>query len=220
VARALLPYCPDQIGAVPVTADEPFVLAAHPDAVAQLPPKRPPTTVVLPGASPARTSGPVRVRVVRAVGGAPAGGVVDAEVVSRSPARVPGPTAVPRADNSPSSGSLPGSTPTKPPSKNTRPLTPTSGPPGRRRDRERTPISRTRRRDHRTGPSPVMIMVLLGAAVVLAIGAAILIHGLIQRGTGSPATGRKAELTRPLVAPSLPGAVGGQEHRPDHRRPV
>jgi serine/threonine protein kinase len=216
VAKALAPYCPDETGAVP--ADEPFDLAAHPDAVAQLPPQRPPTTVVLPTAAPARASGPARVRVVRAAGGNLAGRVVDAEVVSRPPARVPGPTAVPRADNSPSSGSLPGSNPTKPPSKSTRPLTPTST--GRRRDRERTPISRTRRRDRRTGPSPVMILVMLGGAVVLAIGAAILIHALISRDAGSPATGRKTELTRPLVAPSLPRPVDGQEHRPDHRRPV
>jgi eukaryotic-like serine/threonine-protein kinase len=218
VAQALAPFCPNQSGVVP--ADEPFVLAAHPDAVAQLPPQRPPTTVVLPAAAPTRTSGPARVRVVRAVSGDPAGRVVDAEMVSRPPARVPGPTAVPRADNSPSSGSLPGSTPTRPPSKSTRPLASNSTPPGRRRDRERTPISRGKRRDRRTGPSPVMIMVLLGGAVVLAIGAAFVIHALIQRGTGSPATGRKAELTRPLAAPSLPRAVDGQEHRADHRRPV
>jgi serine/threonine protein kinase len=216
VAQALAPYCPDQMGVVP--ADEPYDLAAHPDAVAKLPPQRPPSTVVLPTTAPARTSGPARVRVVRAAAGSPTGRVVDAEVVSRPPARVPGPTAVPRADNSPSSGSLPGSNQTKPPSKNTKPLTPTAT--GRRRDRERTPISRTRRRDRRTGPSPVMILVLLGGAVVLAIGAAILIHALITRDAGTPATGRKAELTRPLVVPSLPGLVDGQEHRPDHRRPV
>jgi hypothetical protein len=136
------------------------------------------------------------VRVVRAVGGDPAGRVVDAEVVARPPARVPGPTAVPRADNSPSSGSLPGSTPTRPPSKSTRPLTPTST--SRRRDRERT--SRTRRRDRRAGPSPVLILILLAGAVVLAIGAAFVINALILRGSESPATGRKAERSRPLAA--------------------
>jgi len=211
VARALIPYCPDQSGAVP--ADEPFVLAAHPDAVAQLPPQRPPSTAVMPAAAPARTSGPARVRVVRAVGGS-TGRVVDAEVVSRPPARVPGPTAVPRADNSPSSGSLPGSTPTKQPSKTSRPPTPPSA--GRRRDRERTPVSRTRRRDRRTGPSPAMILLLLGGAVVFAVGAAFILHTLIQRGTGSPATGRKAEMARPLVASvtSPSGERSGTPTRP------
>jgi serine/threonine-protein kinase len=216
VAQALLPYCPDH--SVMAPADAPFVLAAHPDAVAQVPQKRPPSTVVMPVSPSSRTSGPAKVRVVRAVGGSPAGRVVDAEVVSRSPARVPGPTAVPRADSSPSSGSLPGSTPTRPPSKATRPLTPTSTP-GRRRDRERTPISRTRRRERRTGPSPMTILLLLGGAVVLAIGAALFLHWLIQRGTNGPA-GRKAELTTPHVAALLPCAVGGEEHRPDQRLPV
>jgi serine/threonine-protein kinase len=191
VAKALAPFCPDQSGAVP--ADQSFVLAAHPDAVAQLPPQRPPSTVVLPANPQPRTA--ARVRVVRAVNGAVNGQVVDAEVVSRSPARVPGPTAVPRTDNSPSSGSLPGSTPTRSPTKTTRPQTVV---PSARR-RERTPISRTRRRRERESrPSPMMILALLGLAVALAIGAAIVINALITRGTD----GHKAERVRSPIAPA------------------
>jgi tRNA A-37 threonylcarbamoyl transferase component Bud32 len=207
VAAALAPFAPGGAASVPV-AEEQFVLAAHPGAVVAKLPARPPSTAVMPAPAPT-ASGPARVRVVRAVAAETAGRVVDAEVVARPPARVPGPTAVPRSDNSPSSGSLPGSS-GKEGAKPTKPLASakTASEPTRRR-----PPARARKRTQGTGPSPAVLIALLAVAVVLVIVATYVIAGLLQRGTGTTATGRKAETTRltdrPTEARRPPTRAGG-----------
>jgi serine/threonine-protein kinase len=206
VADALTPFTPSF--AAVAAEEQPFVLAAHPNAVvAKLPQQRPPSTAVMPAPVPAG-SGPARPRVLRAVAAEGVRGVVDAEVVARPPARVPGPTAVPRADSAPSSGSLPGTG--KTPSKSTRPLASAKTAP----DRRRSP-ARARKRDRGTGPSPTVVIALLAGAVALVIAAVIVLFVLLPRGdTGTPATGRKAPTTRVNDRPSdskPPGRAGAGE---------
>jgi serine/threonine protein kinase len=206
VAVALSPYTPNGIGlAEPEPVDDPFDLAPRPDEVSKSPHQRPPSTVVMPAAAPPQPT-PARVRVVRAVSADAVAGVVDAEVVARPPARVPGPTAVPRPDGAPSTDSLPGPS-ARPAAKSTRPPTPaqtvTNPAAGRRRERDRTPIVRSRRPRRKTGPSPTVMLALLAGAAVLVIVAAIVIFRLISPSQpGTSASGGGMDAARVLVAPN------------------
>jgi serine/threonine-protein kinase len=141
--------------------DEPFVLAASPDAIAwDHTPAAPVSAPAVPPPAPAAKPG-VRLRVVRTAESGGAGRPVDAEVVGPPSGRVPSATAVPRGDQTPSSGSLPG-----------------AGSRGSNRHRTASadstaPSSVTRKRPVRR-PPPRRAPTLLVAAVVVAVVVAVL----------------------------------------------
>jgi serine/threonine-protein kinase len=157
--------------ALPAPAlDEPFVLAASPDAIAwDHTPAAPVSTPVVPQPTPTAKPG-IRLRVVRSSEHGGAGRPVDAEVIGPPSGKVPSPTTVPRSEHTPSSGSLPG-----------------TGSRGSNRHRtvsadSTAPSGATRKRTPRR-PPPRRSSALLIAAIAIAVAVVVLaVAGAVMLG--------------------------------------